>query len=101
MDNDTAAVFRSKVDEQPALIKQEEMMKKKTQMELLQIIDNKNETLPRKWAEYRRREQSVFTQHMGIQHAHTNSHTDMNVFIEYVSVITAWQKLHLYTTNAQ
>lgn len=33
---------------------------------------------------------------MGIQHAHSNSHTDMNVFIEYVSVITAWQN-YTYT----
>lgn len=39
----------------------------------------------------------VFTQqHMGIQHAHSNTHTDMNVFIEYVSVITAWQN-YTYT----
>lgn len=33
---------------------------------------------------------------MGIQHAHSNSHTDMNVLIEYVSVITAWQN-YTYT----
>ncbi len=33
---------------------------------------------------------------MGSQHAHSNSHTDMNVFIEYVSVITAWQN-YTYT----
>lgn len=33
---------------------------------------------------------------MGIQHAHSNSHTDMNVFIEYVSVFTAWQN-YTYT----
>lgn len=33
---------------------------------------------------------------MGSQHAHSNTHTDMTVIIEYVSVITAWQN-YTYT----
>lgn len=43
------------------------------------------------WTEGR----GVTQQHVGIQHAHTNSHTDMNVLIEYVPVITSWQKITL------
>lgn len=53
--------------------------------------------MPQKCPKYHRLKLRVFTQqHMGIQHAHSNSHTDMNVFIEYVSVITAWQN-YTYT----